>query len=128
MNDETRNSLVRGAKGDRGERGMPAGQRRAIVYLFVVPVLIAAVALFGLIHYARVISREQREIIQVRTANDRERCTSLTQIVTIPIPVPTQGNPSREAWARFEQVERQRGTQLHCPMGAPRYAKSKSGS
>jgi hypothetical protein len=104
----------KGAKGDRGERGMPAGQRRAIVYLFVLPVVFIAVGFFWL--------------ARIQYDNDHERCGSITQIVAIPIPVPTQGNPSREAWARFEQVERQRGTQLHCPMGAPRYAKSKSGS
>jgi hypothetical protein len=99
---------AKGDKGERGERGMPAGQRRAIIYLFVVPILIAAAALFGLIHYARQLSREQ--------------------LVVIPIPEPTAGNPSREWEARYEQIERQRGDQLGCRLPRAQFASSKPGA
>jgi hypothetical protein len=119
---------AKGDKGERGERGMPAGQRRAIIYLFVVPILIAAAALFGLIHYARQLSREQREIIQVANTNSRQRCGSIAQIVVIPIPEPTAGNPSREWEARYEQIERQRGVQLGCRLPRAQFASSKPGA
>ena len=47
---------AKGDKGDRGDKGMPPAQRRAIVYLFVVAVLIAAIAPGGLAYYAHRLS------------------------------------------------------------------------
>ncbi len=114
----------RGPKGDKGDRGMPPGQRRAIVYLFVLPVLIAAIALGGLAYYAHRLSVEQQEIIRVATLNNRVRCASIAEIVSIPIPVPTAGNPSREWDAKYEEAERARGLQLGCRLPPPRYAQS----
>jgi hypothetical protein len=140
-------ALFKGAKGDKGdqgkqgEKGMPQGQRRAIVYFYVVSLVIAAIALGGLVHYGGKLSgeqhtvaraqqeivRNQREIAAEQVANARERCGSIAQTVGIPIPVPLAGNPSRQAWAAFEGIERARGKQLGCPMPAPRYIHVASG-
>lgn len=121
--------VEKGAKGDKGDKGapgagMPVRQRRAIIYLFILPVLIAAIALGGLFHYAHELSRQQRALVQVETSNNRERCASIGEIVSIPIPVPTAGNPSRSWEAAYEQIERHRGAQLGCKMPAPRYAQA----
>ena len=129
--------MEKGEKGDRGAPGpgMPPRQRRAIVYLFVLNILIAAVALGGLYHYARklsgdqdVISRQQREIVQVERTDARQRCSSIAAAVAIPIAVPLAGNPSRQEWAAFEQVQRDRGKQLHCAMPAPSYVTASPGT
>ena len=125
--------VAKGDKGEQGDRGapgpgLPVRQRRAIIYLFILPALIAAVALGGILHYASILTAEQqtvarqsREIAGVESTDARQRCGSIAEIVAIPIPVPTAGNPSRQAWARFEQVQRARGTELGCKMPAARY-------
>lgn len=94
-----------GTAGKRGEQGkagprLGAGQARAVIYLFVVNVLFVAACFIGLIHYVH--------------STDQERCTTLEQIVSIPVPHPLIGNPSRQFEARFEAIERERGRQLGC--------------
>lgn len=137
---------VKGETGDKGDRGkpgpaLPVKMRRAIIFLFVLPLLISVVALAGLFHYAgklsgeqeavqrqqAAISRTQREITAATVTGNAERCASLAQIAAIPIPVPTPGNPSRIAWARFETVERHRGSELGCKMPKAVYVKVKPG-
>lgn len=95
----------RGEAGERGERGktgarLPAGQARAVVYLFLLNLLFVGACFAGLVYYVH--------------ATDQERCTTLEQIVAIPVPTPVAGNPSREFEARFEAIERERGRQLGC--------------
>jgi hypothetical protein len=102
-----------GEKGERGERGLPRAQRRAVIYLFLLNVLFVAACFAGLVHYVR--------------SSEQERCASLAQIITIPIPVPVTGNPSRQAWASFEAVERRRGHQLGCALPPPRYVQATKG-
>jgi hypothetical protein len=94
-----------GQQGERGEQGkvgarLPAGQARALIYLFILNILFVAACFAGLVHYVH--------------ATDQERCTTLEQIVSIPVPHPVVGNPSREWESRFETIERERGRQLGC--------------
>ena len=101
---------VQGERGERGEKGvsrLPSRQAWAIVYMFALNMAILGVGLFWLAH--------------IQSENNRVRCTALAQIVAIPVPVPTAGNPSREWVADYTRIERQRGAALGCPMPAPRY-------
>lgn len=95
----------RGEKGDKGERGkpgprLPPGVARALVLLFVLNLLLLAAVFFGLIHYVR--------------AGDADRCTTLEEVVAIPVPRPVAHNPSREWESKFEAIEAKRGRQLGC--------------
>ena len=112
-----------------------AQMKRSVIFVVVEILEIAAVALGGLYHYARklsgdqdVISRQQREIVQVERTDARQRCSSIAAAVAIPIAVPLAGNPSRQEWAAFEQVQRDRGKQLHCTMPAPSYVTASPGT
>ena len=101
----------RGPKGDKGERGkqgeqgepstrLPISQARAVVYLFILNLIFVGLCFWGLVHYIH--------------ANDQDRCTTLEEVVAIPVPQPVAGNPSREFDARFEAIEAKRGRQLGC--------------
>ena len=136
-----RYSSLRGEKGETGETGQtgergPQGirgllsrkQARAVVYLFILGALIGVACLAGLLHYAgevsgqqRTVSREQRELVTEQRelaaatrANNADRCTTLEEVVAIPVPHPVAANPSREWAAAFERIERARGRQLGC--------------
>ena len=97
-----------GPKGDQGEQGeegrpgtrLPRGQARAVVYLFVLNMLFVAACFTGLIHYVH--------------AGDQERCTTINEVTSIPVPQPVAGNPSRMWESRFEAIEKARGRQLGC--------------
>ena len=101
----------RGAKGDKGERGLTGGLsakvQRALLFLFLLPSLIAVIAVYG--------------VIRQDQASSRVRCESLAQVVSIPVPVPVTDNPSREWVARYSQIQRQRGEQLGCRLPPPRF-------
>ena len=97
-----------GKRGERGERGkegepstrLPVSQARAVVYLFVLNLLLFGACFWGLVHYAQ--------------AGNADRCTTLQQIEAIPVPQPVAGNPSREWESKYEQITRARGRELGC--------------
>jgi hypothetical protein len=105
---EMRYGTLRGEKGERGEQGaqgkastrLPLPQARAIIFLLLLNLLLIGAGFFGLIHYVR--------------AGNSDRCTSLEQVVAIPVPRPVAGNPSREFDARFEAIEQRRARELGC--------------
>ncbi len=92
----------KGDKGDRGEQGrrLAAGQARALVYLFGLNLLLLGAGFFALIHYVQ--------------ADNADRCITIEQIVSIPVPHSVKGNPSREWESKFEAIERVRAGQLGC--------------
>lgn len=111
MSDEQNEMVVRGQRGEKGRQGekgdkgepssrLPIGQARAVVYLFLLNLVFVGLCFWGLVH------SEQ--------SSARDRCTTLNQVVAIPVPTPVAGNPSREFDARFEAIERERGRQLGC--------------
>ena len=119
----------RGEKGDKGDAGLSAQVRRAIVFLFVLAVMLAAIGLIAVVReqgtlaaQQKALAVQQKELTRQARAGDRQRCASIALIVDIPIPVPLAGNPSRQAWAAFEGVERMRGRELGCALPPPRYA------
>jgi hypothetical protein len=115
----------KGPRGARGKAGLEPAVKRAFAYLFLLVFALLALGFYGLY-------REQQAdnagLLRVQQANNRQRCGSLAEVVRIPIPVPTADNPSREAWATFEAVQRRRGRQLGCKLPPPRYAPAKPGN
>jgi hypothetical protein len=105
-----------GPAGPKGDTGAPLSPRksRAIAWMFLFALVVSGINLWWTSHEVR--------------ANGQQRCMSIAEIVHIPIPVPTAGNPSRQAWAEYEAVQRRRGRQLGCDMPPPRYAPSKPGN
>lgn len=102
----------KGERGERGERGQPgglaAGKSRAIVFLFAFSLLFGVANLFWSAHLV--------------SQGNSQRCSTIVAQVTIPVPTPTAGNPSREWEAKFSADERRRGRQLGCTMPPPRFA------
>jgi hypothetical protein len=79
---------------------LPAGQARAVIYLFLLNVVLFGLCFAGLIHYVK--------------AGNSDRCTTLQQVIAIPVPTPVAGNPSREWESTYEAIDRQRARQLGC--------------
>jgi hypothetical protein len=108
VSDEHNEKMLRGQPGEKGERGekgepssrLPIGQARAVVYLFLLNLVLFGLCFLGLIHYVH--------------AGDSDRCTSLQQVIAIPVPTPVAGNPSREFDSKFEAIERARARELGC--------------
>jgi hypothetical protein len=121
---------VKGDKGEQGERGeqgndatrLPVSQGRAVVYLFILAVLLAATCLAGLVYYGhrlsgqqaavtaqqQALARQQREFLAAQQAAGKKTCDTIDQIVAIPA--------TRRSWgARFEAIERNRLRELGCP-------------
>ena len=118
----------KGERGQRGEQGMPARTRYALVFLFILAMAVGIIGIYGqartdlkLNSAVRTINEQQQELNRQAASSSRDRCTSIARIVAIPIPVPLKDNPSRQAWAAFEGVERARGRELGCVMPAPRF-------
>jgi hypothetical protein len=125
----------RGPKGEHGEQGAQGAQgktgealspalRRALCWLFAA--LFALVVLCFAAVYLQQRSSDAA-LLRLQRANEQQWCGSISQIVHIPVPVPTADNPSRVTWARYEQITRHRGMELGCRMPPPRYAQSKPG-
>ena len=93
-----------GSQGERGERGEPglAGLsvpvRRALVFLFMLNVLMAGANMLWTAH-----------VVQ---SGDQARCSSVVADATIPLP--PAGSPGRDWDAAFEAITRQRAAQLGC--------------
>jgi hypothetical protein len=111
----------KGDTGQRGEQGLPRRQRRAIVWLFVVPAIFLGVGFLFLARTEHRLTATERQIAQEARSNAKERCASIAQTVGIPVPVPTAGNPSREWVAKFSLIERHRGEQAGCRLPPPRF-------
>ena len=118
-----------GEQGERGERGetgndatrLPVSQGRAVVYMFILAVLLSLVCLAGLVYYGhrlsgqqqqvsqqqQAVAREQREFLASQQAGSKKTCDTINQIVAIPA--------TRRSWgARFEAIERNRLRELGC--------------
>ena len=87
----------RGKQGSRGEAGLSRTVRRALVFLFILNVLMAGANMLWTAH-----------VVQ---AGNRDRCATLLAIEMIPPPPPGAG---REWAAAFEAIARQRAAQLGC--------------
>jgi hypothetical protein len=90
----------RGEKGERGSAGLSRPVRRAILFLFVLNLLFAF-ANFAWTAYSV-------------NANNQARCATILAQVSIPVPRPVAGNPSREFEAQTEAIERRRARELGC--------------
>jgi hypothetical protein len=129
---EMRYETLRGEKGEQGERGergetgndatrLPVSQGRAVVYMFILPILLSLVCLVGLVYYGHRLSgqqqqvtrqqqavvRQQREFLVGQQAASKKTCDTIGQIVAIPVAPGTWG-------ARFEVIERNRLRELGC--------------
>jgi Collagen triple helix repeat (20 copies) len=91
----------RGAQGEHGVAGLSRPVRRALVFLFVLCVALAAANMLWTAHAVN--------------ADNQQQCASLEAVARIPVPQPVAGNPSRLWDSRYEAIERQRARQLHCP-------------
>ena len=132
---EMRYETLRGEKGEQGEPGergeqgeqgneatrLPVSQGRAVVYMFILAVLLSLVCLAGLVYYGHRLSgqqqqvsqqqqavvRQQREFLASQQAGSKKTCDTIIQITGIPA--------ARGAWAaRFEAIERNRLRELGC--------------
>ena len=92
---------IQGIQGDRGEHGaagLSRSIRRALVYLFVFNVVLAAANILWTAH-----------VVQ---SGNQARCSTVVADATIPLPA--AGNPARLWESRFEVNARQRARQLGC--------------
>lgn len=117
--------LEKGDKGDTGEKGddgtLSVRQRRSVTFLFVLPVLIAVVSLFGLIHYAHELSNEQKALVQVQIQShrtgqlvERKLCATLNQLASLR---PPPGNPATNPSRAYDQQLHFTLSQLHSDVG-----------
>jgi hypothetical protein len=134
---------AKGARGARGEKGLPVRQRRAIVFLFILAVLLAAACLAGLVHYAgnlsaeqravasqqrtlagqqKAVAREQQELRQAGQASRRQGkliedkiCTTMGRLAALtPPPGNPAANPSRAYEDKLHATLDQLGPDLRC--------------
>lgn len=77
-----------------------ARERRAVIFLFVLSVLLGVFNLFWTAHEV--------------SANNGDRCATIVQLASIPIPRPVAGNPSRVFAAHLEAIYRDRARQIGC--------------
>ena len=94
---------------------------RSIAYLVVLTLVLASVSIWWNARATqtadRAIQTADRAIQTAERAietNLQQRCSSITQDASIPLPHPIAGNPSREWEADFEAIARNRAGQLHC--------------
>ena len=89
-----------GKQGERGAAGLSKPVRRALVFLFVLCVLMAGSNILWTAYVVR--------------AGNQARCASILADAHIPLPEPVAGNPSREWEAAFEAIQEARARQLGC--------------
>ena len=87
-----------GKQGERGAAGLSHSVRRALVFLFVFNVVLAAANILWTAH-----------VVQ---SGNQARCSTVVADATIPLP--PAGNPARFWESRFEANARQRARQLGC--------------
>ena len=111
-------ALYRGQKGDKGEKGerglgITAGARRAIIYLFVLTVLLAGANLLWTSH---VVNANQAAQQRAGQAVGQKLCATLSQLAALR---PPGGNPAANPSRAYEQslhtTLSQLGTDLSCP-------------
>ena len=80
---ESRFMPHRGEKGDKGDAGLSAQVRRAIVFLFVLAVMLAAIGLIAVVReqgtlaaQQKALAVQQKELTRQAQAGDRQRCAS----------------------------------------------------
>lgn len=113
-------ALAKGPKGDQGERGMPPGQRRAIVYLSMVELVLIAVAYFAISHQADVSQAAQQRTQQAaqRAGEEIEQklCSIFGGIAALkPPPGNPATNPSRAYDQHLHVKLAEVGPALECP-------------
>jgi len=105
---------LRGERGERGEPGrrLPAGQARAIVYLFLVnTVLVVAgyLLLSSAVHHEQAAQRAQGQIAE------RKLCTTLGRLAELHPPAgPPSSNPSRAYLQDLHTTLAQLGPDIGC--------------
>lgn len=113
--------LFKGPKGDKGDRGMPSGQRRAIVYLFVLNVALFVVLGLGLVHYVRASQASQvREQAAQRRAAAMIEAKICTDVATMALIKPPAGPPATNPSRAYEQAEHRAWTGLVQGIGCKR--------
>jgi hypothetical protein len=101
MSTEPNERLWRGPAGPRGEQGMGIKRRRAVVYLFVLNLVLTALVAFGLVHYV--------------SAQNAKWCSTLVLLTATPVAAPADpgANPSREQafvlYSDFRHLRRELG-------------------
>lgn len=114
MSDQRNERPLRGPKGDQGQQGdrgvqgtpgIPRSVRSAIVFLFALSVLLAGLNILWTAYVVR--------------GSNQQRCATVEQLATIPIPRPVAGHESREYAAAVERIYRARAAELGCPGSAP---------
>ena len=86
-----------GNRGEQGEQGLSRRTRGAVVYLFFAAVLLAALALFGVLHSSQVTRASQQKQDQVV---ERKLCTTLAKLTALR---PPPGNPETNPSRKFDQ-------------------------
>ena len=94
--------LPRGAKGDKGDQGdagMPPKVRRAVIFLFLLNLLLTVVLLFAVIHY---VNSEQAAQQQAAQKEVGALCADLGTMARIP---PPAGDPKTNPARAYAQAE-----------------------
>jgi uncharacterized protein HemX len=129
-NDER---LPRGPKGEKGEQGaqgeqgrpsprLPVSQARAIVYLFLLAVVLSATALFWINHQVRTTEAAQQRQAQAQQRSQRQAglliekaiCTDMGTMAQIP---PPTGNAASNPSRAYEQDEHRAWAGLYAGLG-----------
>jgi uncharacterized protein HemX len=128
-------SLAKGPKGDRGERGLPRDQAKAVVYLFLLAVLLSVLGIFWINHQAhateaairhqaqqqqaaQAAQQRREQATQERAGEEIERklCTTFGKLAALK---PPAGNPVTNPARGYDQqvhaVLDGVGPDLECP-------------
>jgi hypothetical protein len=103
-----------GKQGERGERGLPRGQARAVVYLFVLAVLLAVAGLFWInhqVHASQGAARQAGQAVEVKLCSTFGRLAALQ---------PPPGNPAANPSRAYLQAEHATLVQLGADLGCNR--------
>jgi glycerol uptake facilitator-like aquaporin len=104
--------LPRGPKGDKGDAGMPAEVRRAVIFLFVLNVLLTVILLFAVVHY---VDSEQAQQQQQGRITVAKLCQTLDGLASAqPPPGNPATNPSRAYDQRLHAQFTGLADDLHC--------------
>jgi hypothetical protein len=88
---------AKGDKGDRGDAGMPPKVRRAVIFLFLLNMLLTVLLLFAFVHYVNSSQAAQRAEGQVI---EQKLCATFEALAANKAP---PGNPDTNPSRRYDQ-------------------------